>query len=89
MVRIKQRYLLVNILYPDAGEPWQVNAKQPLPDIVQFHQPTPDDLTPQLLVRAIREQIAFLYGDYGVGITANGLNGAVSFCFSNQDEAEC
>jgi len=93
MVRIKQRYLLVHILYPDAGEPsppWHsVNAKQPLPDIVQFHQPTPDDLTQQSLVRAIREQIAFLYGDYGVGITANGLNGASSFYFSNQEEAEC
>jgi len=92
MVRIKQRYLLVNILYPEAGEPsppWHVNAKQPLPDIVQFHQPTPDDLTQQSLVRAIREQIAFLYGDYGVGITANGLNGALPFYFSNQEEAEC
>jgi len=92
MVRIKQRYLLVNILYPEAGEPSpprHINAKQPLPDIVQFHRPTPDDLTPQVLVRAIREQIGYLYGDYGVGITANGLNGASSLYFSNEDEAKC
>lgn len=77
MVRIKQRYLLVNILFPDTNQPspHPTNSKQPLPDVVQFHQPSPDDLEPQALARAIREQIALLYGDYGAGITANGLKG--------------
>lgn len=72
MVRVKHRYLLLNILYP---EPEQHPRKAPLPDIVRFHHPTPDDLTPQLLARAIRDQIALLYGDYGAGVTNSGLNG--------------
>lgn len=74
MVRIKQRYLLVNILYPEASDTSPASkSAQPLPDIVYFRQPTPDDLTPQLLVRAIRESIALFYGDYGVGVASNGL----------------
>ena len=78
MVRIKHRYLLLNILYPESDHQTPKNQapiRGSLPDIVQFHQPTPDDLTPQSLARAIRDQIALLYGDYGAGITNNGLNG--------------
>lgn len=78
MVRIKHRYLLLNILYPDPPTSQHTSQIPPptqstLPDIVQFHQPTPDDITPQILARAIKDQIAQLYGDYGVGVTADGL----------------
>ena len=84
MVRIKHRYLLVNILYPDApllspqkpGQPHKDVA--PLPNVVQFHQPSPNELTPQLLLRTIREQVALTYGDYGAGVTASGLSGMCS-----------
>jgi ribonuclease P/MRP protein subunit POP5 len=93
MVRIKHRYLLINILYPDHLSLQPANPKtnppagpqtgQPtppppplLPLVVQFHQPTPDDLTPQVFARIIKDQIALLYGDYGVGVTAGSLNGA-------------
>ena len=72
MVRVKHRYLLVNILYP---EPEQYPRKATLADTIQFHHPSPDDLTPQLLARAIRDQISLLYGDYGAGLTNSGLNG--------------
>ena len=82
MVRVKNRYLLVHILYPDAAD--GPNARFPIsksngsvPDVVQFHQPTPDSLTPQLLARAIRDEISLLFGDYGVGITAGSLSGTV------------
>jgi len=44
---------------------------------VQFHQPTPDALTPQLLSRAIRDEVSLLFGDYGVGVTAGSLSGTV------------
>lgn len=81
MVRIKNRYLLVNILYPDPPDQNKTPSSKPsstvpsLPAIIQFHRPTPDDLTPYLFTRALKEQIALLYGDYGVGVTSSGLNG--------------
>ncbi len=78
MVRIKHRYLLVHILYPEPESKSRIahtGSGKPLPDLVQFHRPSPDDLTPQLLARSIRDQIALLYGDYGVGLASGGLNG--------------
>ena len=82
MVRIKYRYLLVNILYPDPS-PFiltpitTISPPSPHlpPALLQFHAPTPNHLTPQLLARTIKDQIALLYGDYGVGVTAASLNG--------------
>ncbi|KAL9000104.1 MAG: hypothetical protein Q9169_001179 [Polycauliona sp. 2 TL-2023] len=74
MVRIKHRYLLVNILYPDpAKSPGTRHQPLNIPNVVSFHQPTSDGLTPQLLARAIKDQILLMYGDYGSGITSNGL----------------
>lgn len=85
MVRLKNRYLLVHILYPDSSQ--GPNAKVPpskpdslIPEVVHFHQPTPDTLTPQLLTRAIREEVSLLFGDYGVGVTASSLSGTVPAC---------
>lgn len=82
MVRLKNRYLLVHILYPDASQ--APNARAPtskptslIPEVVQFRQPTPDTLTPQLLTRAIRDEVSLLFGDYGVGATASSLSGTV------------
>ncbi|KAL8705043.1 MAG: hypothetical protein Q9201_001813 [Fulgogasparrea decipioides] len=74
MVRIKHRYLLVNILDPEPPPKFQ-HSRNPstAPYLLQFHRPTTDDLTPQLLARAIRDQILFMYGDYGSGITSTGL----------------
>ncbi|MCJ1470598.1 hypothetical protein MMC07_009244 [Pseudocyphellaria aurata] len=77
MVRIKHRYLLIQILYPDPLPASSKPSTKPatfLPEIVRFHHPSPNDVTPQVLARAIREQIAVLYGDYGVGVTASSLN---------------
>ncbi|KAF4975401.1 hypothetical protein FZEAL_7810 [Fusarium zealandicum] len=64
MVRIKERYLLVNIVYPpDTAKA----VKSNLPNLVVHHQPTIEKLTPQLLLRGIRAEIAALFGDYGSG----------------------
>jgi ribonuclease P/MRP protein subunit POP5 len=62
MVRIKERYLLINILYP--GE---IGTKPGLPDVVLVNQPTTDKLAPQSLLREIRAEVASLFGDYGSG----------------------
>ncbi|KAL8734256.1 MAG: hypothetical protein Q9181_003268 [Wetmoreana brouardii] len=78
MVRIKHRYLLVNILYPESQSKSQqlmrnAHHTSAIPDILQFHRPTSDELTPQILAKAVRDQILFMYGDYGSGITSTGL----------------
>ncbi|KAH6958754.1 hypothetical protein HG530_010394 [Fusarium avenaceum] len=64
MVRIKERYLLVNIVYPP--DPAKA-AKSNLPDFVLHHQPTIEKLTPGALIKGIRAEVASLYGDYGSG----------------------
>lgn len=77
MVRLKHRYLLVNILYPEtaATKPPGSSSAQHTPDIIQFNQPTSDKLNPQLLARIIRDGVGELFGDYGSGMAAGGLVG--------------
>lgn len=79
MVRIKYRYLLVNILYPEQESR---NAKQSgpakqadLPYTVQFRRPGPEQLNGKLLTRLIREGVADLFGDYGSGMVSGSLVG--------------
>ncbi len=70
MVRLKERYLLVNILYPEAPkEPSRV------PDFVVLNQPTTDSLTPQALARGVRAEVDNLFGDYGSGAVERSLSG--------------
>ncbi|OAL03927.1 hypothetical protein IQ06DRAFT_291568, partial [Phaeosphaeriaceae sp. SRC1lsM3a] len=71
MVRVKYRYLVVNILYP--SPPPSSKTKPPVPDLIQIHSPTSDTLHAGLLVRLIREHIEDLYGDYGMGMVSSGL----------------
>jgi ribonuclease P/MRP protein subunit POP5 len=76
MVRIKERYLLVNILYPT-----ELGSQAGLPDVVVLNQPTSEELTPVPLLRAIRAEVAALFGDYGSGaLEGGGLQGKSSLC---------
>ncbi|KAF4828763.1 Ribonuclease P/MRP protein subunit POP5 [Colletotrichum tropicale] len=71
MVRIKERYILVNILYPpDASKQQATNV----PDFVVMHQPTTGQLTPQSLLKALRAEVATLFGDYGSGAIEGNLS---------------
>ncbi|KKY25876.1 putative rpp14 pop5 family protein [Diplodia seriata] len=72
MVRLKHRYLLVELLYPSPATSPSKSA-QSLPDVVQFHQPSPDKLTAGLLIKSIRDGIVELFGDYGAGMTGGTL----------------
>lgn len=74
MVRIKERYLLVNILYPP--NPSKTTTGN-LPDLVFQHQPTVEKLTPQALLKGLRAEIAALYGDYGSGALEGNLLGTL------------
>jgi ribonuclease P/MRP protein subunit POP5 len=78
MVRIKNRYLLVNILYPGIDNS-SATSKAKVPDVVVFHQPTEDTLTPQALLKGIKAEVANLFGDYGIGAIADSIAGLFSF----------
>jgi ribonuclease P/MRP protein subunit POP5 len=75
MVRLKNRYLLVNILYPSLND---TSNPAKVPDLVSFNQPTTDALTPQLLVKALRAGVLELFGEYGAGAVADSLAGKYS-----------
>ncbi|KAK2624417.1 hypothetical protein QTJ16_006367 [Diplocarpon rosae] len=71
MVRLKHRYLLVNILYPELEK---LQSKVNIPDVVVFNQPTTSELTPQALLRGVRAEISSLFGDYGSGAVSESLS---------------
>lgn len=72
MVRIKERYLLVNILYPEASRD---PSKSDLPDILVYNQPTTDTFNGRTFTRAIKSEIVNLFGDYGAGAVERTLRG--------------
>ena len=75
MVRIKNRYLLVNILYPELENS---TSRGKVPDVVVFNQPTTDALNISLLQTAIKKEVQHLFGDYGGGAIKNTLRGLSS-----------
>jgi len=72
MVRVKNRYLVVNFLYPSLAAPSDSKDVSPL---LQLHQPTPDAFHTGILLRAIRDGITELFGDYGMGMVSSSLKG--------------
>lgn len=76
-MRIKERYLLVNILYPRDGTPIKKNPGdgKEIPDFVAIRHATQSDLTPQLLLRAIKAETLALFGDCGAGSVERTLSG--------------
>ncbi|KAI4741842.1 hypothetical protein E4T50_07743 [Aureobasidium sp. EXF-12298] len=80
MVRLKHRYLLVNILYPDSDTPTKPTSRDgPVPDVVSFRRPSSDKLNAQLLARMIRDGVTELFGDYGSGMIASSLVESVKY----------
>ncbi|KAM7190021.1 Rpp14/Pop5 family domain containing protein [Rhypophila sp. PSN 637] len=82
MVRLKDRYLLVNIVYSDTPgatttkkQTSKVGQQQqePVSDLLLFNQPTTGDLTSQMLLKAIRSQVNTLFGDCGSGAVERRL----------------
>ncbi|KAF7161859.1 hypothetical protein CNMCM6106_008975 [Aspergillus hiratsukae] len=74
MVRVKHRYLLLDILYPEPSS-WPTSSTskpKPLSQAdthaqLRIHSPTSDALTPALLAKMVREEVAEIFGDWGVG----------------------
>lgn len=75
MVRLKHRYLLAHILYPDAGDSKPFKGSDEAPYTVKFHRPSSDCLDGRLLMKMIRNGVAELFGDYGSGMVAGSLQG--------------
>ncbi|KAI5286373.1 hypothetical protein KEM54_006844 [Ascosphaera aggregata] len=78
MVRLKHRYLLVNILYPEQQPAPSFSTPNSISPIVSIHRPSPDGLTPVLLARIIRECVSELFGDWGVGKLGGANAGRVN-----------
>jgi ribonuclease P/MRP protein subunit POP5 len=72
MVRLKNRYLLVNILYPELEDR---KEKTKIPDIVDINQPTADALTAGALLKGLKAEIAIMFGDYGSGAVSESMVG--------------
>ncbi|KAH8678880.1 Rpp14/Pop5 family-domain-containing protein [Tricladium varicosporioides] len=70
MVRLKNRYLLVNILYPEIDD---AQSKSIVPDLIAINQPTTNALTQHTLLKHLRLQISELFGDYGSGAVSDNL----------------
>jgi ribonuclease P/MRP protein subunit POP5 len=70
MVRLKNRYLLINILYPGLDTK-PLDPK--IPDVVVFNQPTTDNLNPQALLRGIKAEVSSLFGDHGAGAIGDSI----------------
>ncbi|POS80703.1 Rpp14 family protein [Diaporthe helianthi] len=70
MVRIKERYLLVDIVYPEAA---QNQAKTGLPDILVYNQPTANACNARSIQYAIKAQVTDLFGDFGAGAVERSL----------------
>ncbi len=78
MVRIKERYLLVNILYPRDDIYSSTGVDDDLPDFVAIRRGTQSELTPQLLLRGIKAEAHALFGDCGAGALERTLSGKPS-----------
>jgi hypothetical protein len=72
MVRLKNRYLLVSILYPELENR---KEKSKVPDVVSFNQPTTDAFTQGALLKGLRAEVANVFGDYGSGAVSESISG--------------
>lgn len=71
MVRIKNRYLLLNILYPSVTPS---TSKSPShTSAIAFKSPTPDYIDAGRFVGHLKTHITFLFGDYGLGSSLSSL----------------
>lgn len=66
MVRLKQRYILFEILYPPTdGEDFHSYSESPTKALLSLHQESPPQLNPKSITNTIKASIQELYGDYG------------------------
>lgn len=78
MVRIKHRYLLVQILYPKTsttpGQSHLASANPSQAYLTTLHAPTKDAITAVLLLRHVRAHLTQLFGDAGAALAGSNLS---------------
>ncbi len=82
MVRLKHRYLLINVLYPDSKSAHLKlveDTDDEVPFSLQFRQPSSDQLTVHILLRIIRQGVEELFGDYGSGKVSGSLQSTIHY----------
>lgn len=90
MVRLKQRYILFDILYPPSSDTG--GSQENLEDFINFsksrqntlltlHRTSPSNISQKTLTQAIRTVIQDHYGDFGAGTA--GMQFAIKY-FSNK-----
>ena len=69
MVRIKHRYLLLNILYPGQTK----LSKSSEQTALSSQTPTADHIDARLFSAHLRSHITLLFGDFGLGVSLSSL----------------
>lgn len=71
MVRLKSRYILFEILYPNSRDPvdqnQQLDASLKRDILIRHHQASPSDITIKTIIQEIRRSLKLNFGDYGSG----------------------
>lgn len=67
MVRLKQRFILFDILYPpkERGDETSGFSQSPQTALLGLHRSSPSSVNPKTITNAIRQVIQEYYGDYG------------------------
>ena len=73
MVRVKNRYLVINYLYPAPLSSTDVRSTNDVPAVVQFNRPTPDKFDQRALREVIQDGVTELFGEYGSAMAGQGL----------------
>ena len=77
MVRIKHRYILFEILYPNTPRNEQSNSSSNISNssiqLIPFHRSSPNEITPKVLLKLLRKSLSLYFGDYGSGISSASL----------------
>ncbi|ODV62979.1 RNA-binding protein POP5 ASCRUDRAFT_31736 [Ascoidea rubescens DSM 1968] len=85
MVRLKNRYILFEILYPTTPDneqklPRPLNSSVPkakdysrLNSILSLHRSSPNEITQKVILDLIRKSLEVYFGDFGSGVSSSTL----------------
>lgn len=74
MVRVKHRYILGNILFPQ-----ETASDKTVPDVVSFRKPCPPGFDSHHLRRVLISSILDTFGEYGGGTATPGILGKTQY----------